>query len=181
QVAAKGVGGLRSAFEVEVGRQLEVGSVLVAGSDNYGHMTYKAVALIYEHGEGGPTRAVCVDKGLDFTIGEMSSGDLGPLSNNRLFRGGEDGGEVAIMIHSHDIEGARPLGDTGLFVGGFVSALDLVDEQRAEPGDFKFFFNHLAWPAGALKEQVEKGLWKVVGLPNEVLLETKRMRDMELW
>lgn len=44
---------------------------------------------MYEHGEGGPTRAVCVDKGLDFTIGEMSSGDLGPLSNNRLFRGGE--------------------------------------------------------------------------------------------
>lgn len=49
----------------------------------------QAVALIYEHGEGGPTRAVCVDKGLDFTIGEMSSGDLGPLANNRLFRGGE--------------------------------------------------------------------------------------------
>lgn len=49
----------------------------------------QAVALVYEHGEGGPTRAVCVDKGLDFTIGEMSSGDLGPLTNNRLFRGGE--------------------------------------------------------------------------------------------
>lgn len=29
--------------------------------------------------------------------------------------------------------------------------------------------------------QVEKGLWKVVRLPNDVLLETKRMRDMELW
>lgn len=60
------------------------------------------------------------------------------------------------MIHPHDIEGARPLGDTGLFVGGFVSALDMVDEKRAEPGDFKFFFNHLAWPAGALKEQVSQ-------------------------
>lgn len=58
------------------------------------------------------------------------------------------------MIHAHDVEGARPLGDTGLFVGGFVSALDLVDEGRAKPGDFKFFFNHLSWPAGALKEQV---------------------------
>lgn len=52
-------------------------------------MRRQAVALVYEHGEGGPTRAVCVDKGLDFTIGEMSSGDLGPLANNRLFRGGE--------------------------------------------------------------------------------------------
>lgn len=61
------------------------------------------------------------------------------------------------MIHPHDIDGARPLGDTGLFVGGFVSALDLVEEGGAKPGDFKFFFNHLAWPAGALAEQVRGG------------------------
>eukprot|EP00903_Cladosiphon_okamuranus_P009078 g8679.t1 len=176
-----GVRGMRAALEVELARNLEMGTVLVSGKENYGHMTFKAVALVYEHGEGGPTRAVCVDKGLDFTIGEMSSGDLGPLADNRLFRGGEEGGEVAIMIHSHDIMGARPLGDTGLFVGGFVSALELVEEGGAKPVDFKFFFNHLAWPPGALEEQVEKGLWKLVKLPNAVLLETKRMRDMELW
>ena len=35
--------------------------------------------------------------------------------------------------------------------------------------------------AGDVRMQVEKGLWKVVRLPNDVLLETKRMRDMELW
>lgn len=58
------------------------------------------------------------------------------------------------MIHAHHVEGARPLGDTGLYVGGFVSALCKVDEGRARPGDFKFFFNHLSWPAGALEEQV---------------------------
>ena len=58
------------------------------------------------------------------------------------------------MVHSHDISGARPLGDTGLFVGGFAAALDLVDRRAAEPKDFKFFFHHLAWPEGALEEQV---------------------------
>lgn len=61
------------------------------------------------------------------------------------------------MIHPHDIMGSRPLGDTGLFVGGFVTALDLVEENEAKPGDFKFFFNHLSWPAGALQEQVWEG------------------------
>lgn len=30
-------------------------------------------------------------------------------------------------------------------------------------------------------DQVRKGMWKVVKLPNKVVLETKRMRDMELW
>lgn len=58
------------------------------------------------------------------------------------------------MVHSHDISGARPLGDTGLFVGGFAAALDLVDRRAAEPKEFKFFFNHLGWPEGALEEQV---------------------------
>ncbi|CAM9128109.1 unnamed protein product [Laminaria digitata] len=177
----RGVGELHAAFEVEQVQSLEPGCVLVAGPDTYGHMTFKAVALVYEHGEGQPTRAVCVDKGLDFTIGEMSGGDLGRLADNRLFRGGDEGGSVAIMVHSHDISGARALGDTGLFVGGFAAALDLVDRRAAEPKEFKFFFNHLAWPEGALEEQVQKGLWKLVKLPSDVVLETKRMRDMELW
>lgn len=38
---AAGVGGLRAAFEVELARDVEMGSVLVAGADNYGHMTFK--------------------------------------------------------------------------------------------------------------------------------------------
>lgn len=37
----EGVGGLRAAIEVDVGQELEIGSVLVAGADNYGHMTFK--------------------------------------------------------------------------------------------------------------------------------------------
>lgn len=45
RVVAAGVGGLRAAFEVDEGRELDVGSVLVAGSDNYGHMTFKVRTL----------------------------------------------------------------------------------------------------------------------------------------
>lgn len=41
RVAAGGVGGLQASFEVELGRGLEIGSVLVAGADNYGSMTFK--------------------------------------------------------------------------------------------------------------------------------------------
>lgn len=49
----------------------------------------QSVALVYEHGEGRVTKAVAVDKGLEFTIGEMTNVGAGQLSNNRLFRGGE--------------------------------------------------------------------------------------------
>lgn len=59
------------------------------------------------------------------------------------------------MIHQHDIEGSRPLGNTGLYVGGYRAAKDLVEEGGAEATDFKFFFNHLSWPDGALELQVK--------------------------
>ena len=70
------------------------------------------------------------------------------------------------MVHSHDISGARALGDTGLFVGGFAAALDLVDRRAAEPKEFKFFFNHLAWPDGALEEQVRNNRAPLPCLPD---------------
>ena len=38
-----GVGGLSAALEVELTRDVEIGSVLVAGPDNYGHMTFKVL------------------------------------------------------------------------------------------------------------------------------------------
>lgn len=42
-----GVGGLRAGFEVEIARDLELGSVLVAGADNYGHMTFKVWTAVH--------------------------------------------------------------------------------------------------------------------------------------
>lgn len=43
--ASVGVGGLRAALEVQLGQNLEVGSVIVSGRDNYGHMTFKVCVL----------------------------------------------------------------------------------------------------------------------------------------
>lgn len=49
----------------------------------------QAVALVFECGEDRKTKAVCLDKGLDFDVGDVIAADLGPLAGNRLFRGGE--------------------------------------------------------------------------------------------
>lgn len=47
------------------------------------------MALVFECGDGQKTKAVCLDKGLDFDVGDVITADLGPLADNRLFRGGE--------------------------------------------------------------------------------------------
>ncbi|CAM9300625.1 unnamed protein product [Sphacelaria rigidula] len=175
-----GVGALRAALDIAPAA-LECGSVLWASPENYAHSTHQSVVLVYEHGEGLQTKGVIVDKGLEFTIGEMSSVDLGPLANNRLFRGGEDGGSAAIMIHARRLPQARALGDSGLFVGGFQSALGLVGAGQAQADEFKFFFNYMTWPEGAIEDQVSKGMWKVMKLPHDVVLDVRRTADMELW
>lgn len=42
-----GVGGVHAAFEVELSQDLEIGSVLVAGADNYGSMTFKVRHMMH--------------------------------------------------------------------------------------------------------------------------------------
>lgn len=63
-------------------------------------------------------------------------------------------GSGAIVLHNHFVDGARALGDTGLYVGGLAAAVELTDNRGAKAEDFKFFFSHLAWPDGGLEQQV---------------------------
>ncbi|CAM9125495.1 unnamed protein product [Discosporangium mesarthrocarpum] len=148
-----GAGGLNAALDITRTDYVEEGCILVASPENFGHFTMQVVGLVYEHGRG-TAKAVCLDRGTPFTIGEMTNADFGPLSDNRLFRGGEDGGSACIMIHPHDLEGSRPIGDTGLFAGGISAAQKAIHEGYASREDFKFFFNYMSWPDAVLEEQV---------------------------
>ncbi|CAM9572221.1 unnamed protein product [Choristocarpus tenellus] len=174
-----GAGGLRAELCVTRVESVCEGCVVVASPNDYGHFTAEAVGLVYEHG-AGTTKAVCLDRGTPFTIGEMANADFGPLTGNRLYRGGEDGQTVAVMIHPHFIAGAKPIGYTGLFVGGLSAALEAVKLGRLPTEDFKFFFNYMSWPEGGLEEQVKKGKWQLVSIPNEIILNQQSVGDMEL-
>lgn len=63
-------------------------------------------------------------------------------------------GSGAIVLHNHFVNGARSLGDTGLYVGGLAAAVELTDNGGAKSKDFKFFFSYLTWPDGGLEQQV---------------------------
>lgn len=74
----------------------------------------QAVALVYECGEDLQTKAVCLDKGLDFDVGDVISADMGPLAGNRLFRGGE----VSILLHEEKIIAEIDEGSDGKILRG---------------------------------------------------------------
>ncbi|CAM9894693.1 unnamed protein product, partial [Phaeothamnion confervicola] len=156
--------------------RLAPGTVLAASPEEYGHFTMKAT-LIFEHGIAG-SKAVCLDRGSPFEIGEMTSTDLGPLAKNRLYRGGEDGGATAFVLHPYQLEGAVPIGESGLYMGGLAAAAAAVNNGTAPPEDFKFAFGYIKWGPGTLEEQVQKGKWMLVELPQDMILGQKANRDM---
>eukprot|EP00612_Vaucheria_litorea_P003070 CAMPEP_0171469768 /NCGR_PEP_ID=MMETSP0945-20130129/11497_1 /TAXON_ID=109269 /ORGANISM="Vaucheria litorea, Strain CCMP2940" /LENGTH=228 /DNA_ID=CAMNT_0011999007 /DNA_START=184 /DNA_END=866 /DNA_ORIENTATION=+ len=168
-------------FSLQPVEGLDAGVVLIASPTDFGHFTQKSVALIYEYSNEA-TKAVVLDKGTPFTIGEMTSLNVGPLHENRLFRGGEDGGSSVVMIHGrHDIENSLRIGDTNLFVGGLTSAVKAVEEGRVQAEEFKFFFNFMRWSPGALEEQVAEGKWSTAFISDRCILSQSTKSDQELW
>jgi putative AlgH/UPF0301 family transcriptional regulator len=158
---------------------MDAGCVIAASADDYGHFTQKSVALVFEYSTEA-TKAVVIDKPSAFTIGEMTSMDMGPLAGNRLYRGGEDGGSAVIMIHKRNLPGAQRIG-TDLFVGGLQAAKAAVTAGEASAGEFKFFFNYMRWSPGGLEEQVGRGKWLTVLLPDDAITNQSPRADEELW
>ncbi|KAG5181565.1 hypothetical protein JKP88DRAFT_320900, partial [Tribonema minus] len=171
----------RCALSVQPVEGLDAGVVLVASKNDYGHFTMKSVALVFEYSMEA-SKAVVLDRGSPFTIGEMTSLDMGPLANNRLYRGGEDGGSAVVMIHMRgDLAGAQQIGDSDLFVGGLQAAKEAVASGQAQASEFKFFFNFMRWSPGGLEEQVEKGKWSTIFLDKSAIMAQASNKDQELW
>jgi putative AlgH/UPF0301 family transcriptional regulator len=159
---------------------LDTGVVIVASPEDYGHFTQKAAAVVIERSPAA-TKAVVLDRGSPFTIGEMTNMPMGILGSNRLFRGGEDGKQACILLHEYDLPGSQPIGDSGLMFGGLEAAMAAVERGELPASDFKFFFNYMEYSVGALEEQVDRGKWNLAQLPNKIILSQDQNHDQELW
>lgn len=80
------------------------GVVLVAPVHEYDHFLMRSAVFVNAIGldeqDNVVIRGVVIDHPTAFTIGEMSPNVMGKLSDNLLFRGGYDGSDTAMMLHS---------------------------------------------------------------------------------
>jgi hypothetical protein len=109
-----------------------------------------------------------------FTLGDMAP-DLAagtPFEANLLFRGGGGSAEGgALMLHPYaDLPGARPVGASGLYVGGFAAATARAAAGELPADRFKFFFNQCEWRPGQLERECAAGLWRVGAAPARLCL-----------
>ncbi|KAJ8613808.1 hypothetical protein CTAYLR_004919 [Chrysophaeum taylorii] len=157
------------------------GCAVTAPPKEFNHFLRKATVFVIEHGDGG-TVGVNLMKPTMLTIGE-AAGVQGAIGENTLYEGGEAGGRGVLMIHAvQDLEGAKQIGDSGIFVGGLKAAVERVAIGRNHPSDFKFFFNYVKWPKGQLDQDVQSGRWTPFDLPHDLILhQDDDGRPTDLW
>lgn len=148
------------------------GCVLLSQPGEYDHYLIKSAILIFEHSPKRGTKGVVLDKITAFSAGEAMP-SIPSFKDNNLYLGGNDGKELAIMIHRHPFKMAKSLG-FGLYVGGVGEARDAIDSMRLAPSEFKFVFNHVEWGPGLLEKEIEDGRWDVCMMPPEFVLEQKK-------
>jgi hypothetical protein len=147
------------------------GAVLVAPPEEYNHYLMRSALFVYAMGlddyNEQVIRCVVLDNPTPFTLGEMATGLNGmerdgsssssasssPLLNNLIYRGGNLGGETAMMLHSRKELERDEIGTSGIYEGGLAQALSQVktiteadadanEAQAPMVNDFKFFFNY---------------------------------------
>lgn len=168
------------------------GVVLVAPAHEYDHFLMRSAVFIYAIGlddeENTIVRGVVLDHPTAFMIGEMSPNVMGGLSENRLFRGGYDGSDTAMLLHSAGgdgpIKSGSMIGSSGIFEGGVVSAMESADAGLIETNRCKFFFNYMQFTQKELDNMfagAEDGdTWVSVEIPPDYVLNSDYTRG-QLW
>jgi hypothetical protein len=114
---------------------------------------------------------------------------MGSLSDNLLFRGGYDGSDSAMLLHSAGgsngpIKSDNEIGSSGIYEGGIVSAMEAVDAKLIGPDRCKFFFNYMQFTEKEIDNMfagVEDGdAWVSCEVPTEYILDSNHDRG-QLW
>jgi hypothetical protein len=129
------------------------------------------------------TRGVIIDHPTAFTIGEMTGGGVsGKLASNVLFQGGDAGNDTVMLLHGYGgdsggIQCGDMIGMSGIYQGGLLDAMNLVDEGRVSSDEgFKFFFNNVEISEKELEGMLtasdsDGDAWASMEVPSSVVLK----------
>lgn len=150
------------------------GVVLIAPSNEFHHFYRQSAIFIHAMGmdenEEEVIRGVILDQPTPFTMEEMAGLD-GRLGGNLLYRGGNIGGETAMMLQRAG--GDEEIGTSGVFEGGLTDA----SERDDDIDNYKFFFNYCEFLPNELEgmlDQVDSETgdgWMSVEVPSAFITE----------
>ena len=95
--------------------------------------------------------------------------------------GGQDGSDMAIMLHRYHFSGLAKYVGAGVYLGGIGPARAMVETFQASPKDFKFIFNTVEWGPGVLLKELEMGRWDVCEIPVDMVLSQDSRVFTNMW
>ena len=160
------------AYEVN---ELTPGCLLVASPDTFRfagprQVLDQSVILLVRHGKSGSSGFI-INRPTQFDVGDVTK-KLAAFEQNPLYLGG-DIGEGVYMIHGiPGLRNATEVSD-GIYYGGSEHAMSLVQDGKAKPENFRFFFKYAAWAPGQLEGEMESGCWCAVRSSLDLVLKPR--------
>lgn len=163
----------------------EKGCLLVAAdhefrmSQQYFH---QAVILVLEHHENG-SMGIILNRPTQYDMGYVSGEPEGPFAKNALYFGGDVGDGTVSFLHGRDdVKGSVEV-LPGVYLGGYESACELVqqDGSACRADEFKFFARYCGWAPGQLESECERGVWYPIAAAKELSLKQVIQLPKPLW
>lgn len=162
------------------------GVVLLAPRNEYNHYYRNSAVFIFAMGEREDNdeeyviRGVIIDFPTPFTLSEMMANDNNgslsgsgldpnnPLGNNLMFRGGDTGGVGVILLHdNHNNNQQPPIGNSGIYQGGWEDAILACSNNLASASNYKVFFNYLEFTENEIDSLLQSTSSSESSCPND--------------
>ncbi len=136
------------------------GHLLVAEPSIIGDVSFnRAVVLLADHNQKGSIGFI-LNKPLKFTLNELISGVNKPF---KVFNGGPVEQDNLYFIHKRPdlIDNSIEISN-GIFWGGnFDTVLKLINNNKLDPEDIRFFLGYSGWEKDQLENEMESNSWVV--------------------
>jgi putative AlgH/UPF0301 family transcriptional regulator len=156
------------------------GCVLLSQPNERDPELYHAAVFIFSHQPTKGSSGVVLDFPAPFT-GEKTIMGFPEFATNRLWKGGHQGGDFAIVLHKHkEVNLSKHVGN-GIYLGGVGHIAEMIKNQQLAPSEFKIMFSSLEWGKYQLEVEIEQKRWDVCHIPVEQVLDQEIYKDRKLW
>lgn len=118
----------------------------------------KSVVYLTEHNEQGSIGFI-INKPISYKLQELI--DNFPNFEAPVFLGGPVQPEMINFIHRvpYQLSGGILVKDNIYWGGNFEELKELVNEDKLNPSDFRFFLGYAGWAPGQLEDELKNNSW----------------------
>ena len=159
-----------------------LGTILVARPQETNDTYIRSTIFIYHHDDSlNEIRGIVLERPTPFLVGEIAPGMPAAFYSNSLFMGGDDGDELATVLHTQSFDGSAKNVGAGVYMGGLKHITEAVEARILSPKQVKFITKSCRWTRDGLFHEIAQGRWGLVKLPPSLVIGSESEDVGSLW